>query len=267
MPRKVILSRKGFDSKSGGWPSFIYGNRLVSLPIPGGGSGIFYNQLQFDSNTPLSVVMQQVGIAPYNECHLDPDLQQSFHAERPKNWKAAFGQADQFEKRLKKYGVGTGDIFLFYGWFRAIRSVNGSYQYIKGAPNLHVIYGYMEMEEVFDLTDPGKKAPSYLVQHPHVVFREKYKNANRIYVGTNAGIFYFHDSLVLTRKGETRSRWELPSFFEKEPFMGARTIDQLPNANIGIDFRGRNNQELLITSTKEVVEWAEQLIQKNQVQK
>lgn len=49
MARKLILSRKGFDSSAGGKPSFIYGDRLISLPIPEeNNSGISYDQLRFD---------------------------------------------------------------------------------------------------------------------------------------------------------------------------------------------------------------------------
>lgn len=62
MTKKVILSRKGFDSSSGGKPSFIYGDRLISLPIPGEGSGIGYKDISFDQNTKLDKVMREVGI-------------------------------------------------------------------------------------------------------------------------------------------------------------------------------------------------------------
>jgi len=31
---KIILSRKGFDSSFGRYPSLIYENKLISLPIP-----------------------------------------------------------------------------------------------------------------------------------------------------------------------------------------------------------------------------------------
>jgi hypothetical protein len=115
MPRKVILSRKGFDSTAGGKPSFIFGDRLLSLPIPGNGSGIRYNELRFDNHTPLDLVMKDVGILSYTDCHLDPDLIKGIYHDRHPEWKPAFGQALKSEKRLKKEKVGETTFFFFMG--------------------------------------------------------------------------------------------------------------------------------------------------------
>ena len=43
---KIILSRKGFDSASGGCPSFIIGDKLISLPIPDEHTNLEYNNVQ-----------------------------------------------------------------------------------------------------------------------------------------------------------------------------------------------------------------------------
>jgi hypothetical protein len=43
---KIILSRKGFDSASGGCPSFIIGNKLVSLSIPDEHTKLKYNDVK-----------------------------------------------------------------------------------------------------------------------------------------------------------------------------------------------------------------------------
>lgn len=233
MPRKVILSRKGFDSSAGGKPSFIYGDRLITLPIPGeGGSGISYDQLRFDDQFTLQQVMRNVGIPDYRDCHLDPDLHHSTHPERHQQWKAAFGQAQQQETRLKNGKVGVGDVFLFFGWFKEIRKgSSGKFEYFQNAQNLHVIYGYLVVDEVFDLGDSKVKVPTHLRYHPHVVNRSSYGKKNRIYSGSDAGIFHCHKDLVLTRKGESRSRWELPGFFEKEEFGGKAESTRLPNGN------------------------------------
>lgn len=42
---KIILSRKGFDSASGGCPSFIIGDKLISLPIPDEHTDLEYNNV------------------------------------------------------------------------------------------------------------------------------------------------------------------------------------------------------------------------------
>jgi hypothetical protein len=121
--------------------------------------------------------------------------------------------------------------------------------------------------EVLDLGDLNVEIHDYLGRHPHVIQREKYKGSNRIYIGKHAGVFLFDESLVLTKEKETRSRWELPGFFADEDFKAGVTREKLINGNVKLTFRGRNEQELLITSTPEVVAWAENLIQANKIQK
>ncbi len=214
----------------------------------------------------LGQVMRQVGITAYTECHLDPDLYRPALPDRHANWRPAFGQAGNAETILANERVGEGDLFLFYGWFREIRFSENRYRYVRNAPDLHVIFGYLEVDEVIDLGNPLVAPADHLSRHPHVVFRQSYPAANRVYSGERAGVFHFHDSLVLTRRGETRSRWEMPSFFQHEPFKGAFTSFALANGNVGIDFTGRNNQELLISSTPEVIAWAETLIRSNRSQ-
>jgi len=204
--------------------------------------------------------MNEVGIADFQYCHLDPDLNYWTHSKRHKQWKAAFGQAGPQEARLQQGKVCVGDIFLFYGWFKQIRIKSGRYEYIKNSRNLHVIYGYMVVDEVFDLSNPKLEVPAHLDDHPHMVNRYTYGKKNRIYCGTDAGIFQYHKDLVLTRDGESRSRWELPSFFVNEAFGGKVERRRLPNGNVALDFIGRNSQELLITSSKPVLEWADKLI-------
>jgi hypothetical protein len=260
--RKVILSRKGFDKNAGGKPSFIFEDRLITLPIPGdGSSGISHDHLRFDDRISLQQVMRDVGIQAYQDCHLDPDLYHFVYPNRHAQWRPAFGQTGGQETRLQNNSVKEGDLFLFYGWFKQIRlGRSGRFEYIQNARNLHVIYGYLEVDEVFNLEDPKVQVPDYLHYHPHVVNRANYGRRNRIYTGIKAGLFKFHNDLILTRSGQTRSRWELPVFFENEQFAGGRTIQPLENGKIAVDFVGINNQELLITSSRSVVSWAEDII-------
>ncbi|MFC5452571.1 hypothetical protein ACFPOG_30665 [Paenibacillus aestuarii] len=264
MTRKVVLSRKGFDLSAGGKPSFIYGNRLITLPIPGDGtSGISYDRLRFDDQYSLQHVMREVGIPAYSDCHLDPDLHSATYSNRDDHWRPSFGQAEKQETRLKNGGVGPGDVFLFYGWFKEIqKGNNGRFQYVRNARDLHVIYGYMIVDSVLDLGDPKIEVPSYIQYHPHVMNRINYGKQNRIYSGIEAGLFQYHKDLVLTRQGESRSRWELPSFFAKEEFAAKVNRAKLPNGNVALDFIGRNSQELLITSSEQVLEWALNIIRR-----
>lgn len=80
---KVILSRKGFDSASGGYPSplIIEENRLVSLPIPEDNdandidTGVTYSNLMFNSSISYSDIIYDLNKKYFNNrfVHLDPD--------------------------------------------------------------------------------------------------------------------------------------------------------------------------------------------------
>ena len=55
---KIILSRKGFDSGSGGCPSPILPDgRLISLPIPVEGERLSYGDLSFDKGASYFDIM------------------------------------------------------------------------------------------------------------------------------------------------------------------------------------------------------------------
>ncbi|MEA2089068.1 MAG: hypothetical protein U9O55_04515 [Patescibacteria group bacterium] len=47
---KIILSRKGFDSAMGGYPSPIINKKIISMPIPEKNGSHSYNQLQIELN-------------------------------------------------------------------------------------------------------------------------------------------------------------------------------------------------------------------------
>lgn len=44
---------------------------------------------------------------------------------------------------LENQGVTVGDLFLFFGWFRQAEIVNERYRFVRKAPDLHVIYGWL----------------------------------------------------------------------------------------------------------------------------
>jgi hypothetical protein len=82
-----------------------------------------------------------------NKCHLDPDLDKGATA-RPEGWLPAFGQNSSAEGHLRKQRVAVGDLFLFFGWFRKAEQVDRKWHYVPGAPDRHVIYGYMQIGEI-----------------------------------------------------------------------------------------------------------------------
>lgn len=124
MISKVILSRKGFDSQAGGKPSPIYKNKFCSIPIPEVNSGINYDDLIFEPGASYLKLLLDLDVNYFTECHLDPDINPDL-IKRP-DWRPIFGQSDGAATRLKE--VGKDSLFLFYGWFKEIEKVNGTYR-------------------------------------------------------------------------------------------------------------------------------------------
>lgn len=227
---KIILSRKGFDSKSGGYPSPILPDgTLLSLPIPEDNTGIYYKDLKANNDMTYLDIMRQLGMNKYNEnstAHLDPDINCSIK-KRENGWEALYGQGGATLTHMKNHKVGVGDIFLFWGWFRnTIKTPNG----LKYDPNdkngKHIIYGYMEICDYKKIDDTLKEnCPSSYLEHPH--FKLNYLN-NTVYIGKDkfsygnintpgAGVFNkLGKDLILSFDTEKRSLWKLPLFFHPD---------------------------------------------------
>jgi hypothetical protein len=120
--------------------------------------------------------------------------------------------------------VGPGDLFLFFGWFRRVERMRRRWRFVVGAPDLHVIWGWMQIGQVLEVAagagdGPGGGAvPTWATYHPHVA-AAAHRSNNTLYVGAaddfGTGVFTRHDDrLRLTRDGERRSRWSLPAWFE-----------------------------------------------------
>lgn len=228
--RKIILSRKGFDTSTGGIPSWIYQGKTYSIPIPEAGSGMFYQDLKFDTQNSYLDVMRDLGVKCYSEAHLDPDIKQGILKDRTKSWKPAFGQHGAALSHLlqSQYAVQKGDLFLFFGWFKEIEKHKGKFQYVKDVPDIHLIYGYLEIGEIIEV--PSTNYPDYLASHPHLVFEEDYNRGNNcIFIAAEksswfenaagAGNFLHHPELMLSYlKGKPykRSLWALPAGFFKK---------------------------------------------------
>ena len=193
---KIILSRKGFDLSDGGIPSPIFGNELLSLPIP--------EKIDFrptNSNRPkytdlfyrgksYKEIIENLGsvrryqriIRDYNEyCHLDPDLSNRLsHAD----WKPAFGQCGSAEGHLRNHNVDKGDLFLFYGWFRQAQF--NTLKFDSKAQDLHVIFGYMQIDERLILDDDKNAKQRAQIEyplHPHTHMHQNIKNT--LYIPTD----------------------------------------------------------------------------------
>ncbi len=268
---KVILSRKGFDSGYGGQPSPILPDgTLLSFPIPIQGESINYGELFYNGKSYNDIIRElkpkTKKLQPATTLHLDPDLRRDIYPHRAENWKPIFGQSEAAQGALRNSNVTINDLFLFFGWFRQTELVNRKFQYKKGSPDLHVIYGYLQIGEIY--TDI-KTFPEYAKFHPHAA--ESYMNMknNCIYVASEklsftedlngADILKYKTNLVLTKDNMSRSKWSLPSFFR----------------NLNITYHDQNSfkenyfqsaargQEFVIEENNNILDWAKTLILDN----
>ncbi len=228
---KIILSRKGLDAQNGGIPSPILPNgRAQSLPIPEKSSltrpGVVYNDLQ-SGGVSLGQLIQDLSngrIPATTTAHLDPDLQAETCNRLP-GWRPLFGQEGAAQSHLAGQGVGMGDLFLYFGWFRQTEQVNGRYQFVHHAPNIHLLFGWLQVGEVWSIGTQPRRAPEWAAQHPHFLGRKAANNSvyvayNQLNLGNQpqpwpgAGVFArCQQNHKLTADHHTRSLWQLPPWF------------------------------------------------------
>lgn len=221
------------DSSIGGIPSPILPDgSFCSLPIPeldphSATKGTPYERIRVGDATFGSLVSQLTGgrISEDAAAHLDPDLD-PLAIDREPGWRPVFGQAGPAESHLVAAGVGPGDLFLFFGWFRQTVLANGRLRFEKGAPDIHALFGWLQIGERLSLTR-GDPPPPWAVQHPHCLGKP-YASQDSLYIsaehldlpgiaaGTIAGGGVgrrYSSSLSLTAPSENRSVWLLPEWF------------------------------------------------------
>jgi len=285
---KLILSRKGFDSSNGGFPSLILPDgRMVSLPIPEK-SKIRYSDLliEIDLNKKSKSTYKDFMEDLFRDkiksekrcqsieredqfCHLDPDIYKNI-IQRKLGWRGAFGQIDQAATHLENQKVQEGDIFLFFGWFRKTKLEDNKLIYDKiDEQGRHIIFGYMEIGEIIK---PSLATSYYdwLEGHPHL--EEKYlgqkQKTHTLYLAADYlslapglpgyGTFNFSEKLVLSKEGETKSKWNLPDIFRKTKISyhsNAWKEDYFQSVGRG--------QEFVMEATEEIKGWALSLITQN----
>ena len=263
---KVILSRKGFDSSYGGMPSPIMPNgELLSIPIPSKNDSICFTDISIGDQTLFQLIKQlkpKTKIKETYRLHLDPDLRSEW-IPRSIEWKPVFGQQNQSLSHLENQGVGIGDIFLFFGWFRkSEEDQNGTLRFVPNAPDLHVVYGYLQIGQIF--RNMNRLPESYLY-HPHSKYSISsnciYEAAQNLSVDERfpgSGVFSYDKSLVLTKKGETRSKWDLPEAFK----MLSISYHTKASFSNGIFHSAKKGQEFVFEDNQAVEQWALNIIKK-----
>jgi hypothetical protein len=197
---KIILSRKGFDSKSGGAPSPIIGGVPISLPIP---SGKYPSESTYGSvGLGDRVSMANSKWTADHHCHEDP----MFWEDR-----CAFGQTGAAQFHLKKRNVGVGDVFLFFGLFAEPCSRD----------RYHLIFGYLSVEKVIEVgrRPQGHEVSNTPRQHPHTIAKwdsgGEWDDNNTIYLGRGCRAKKAHATLRLTKPGGPTSHWVVPTWLRE----------------------------------------------------
>lgn len=275
---RIVLSRKGVDSSAGGLASPILNGSLVSLPIPSRHDEVKYANLKF-GKVSLGKVVEDLSngrVRSNRRVHLDPDILRSLYP-RKAGWRPIFGQGGSARSHLETCGVTVGDLFLFFGWFRDTVLRNGKYCYRPDAPDLHVIYGWLQVGAIIPCDDRQLSALPWLSYHPH--FHGRYGTAyiasDRLDLGTNTrhvqggGQFpSYKNCLRLTAPSSASRRvWQLPGWFyprdgcipltyhpDKKSFRRNGEHTTLESADRG--------QEFVVDSRDypEAVSWARRLI-------
>ncbi|NOY40890.1 MAG: hypothetical protein GXP26_03500 [Planctomycetes bacterium] len=246
---KIILSRKGFDSSSGGVSSPILPNgELISLPIPYEFSPTAFSEVAWKHRGDIGEIVASLTkgkIRSNKLCHLDPDLRRE-SIERQENWRPAFGQMGSEQSHLQNNGVTTGDLFLFFGLFRKADKLNTEWQFVRNEPPLHLIYGWLEIGEIVTVTSRETVLDRYpwLADHPHVNDLTQWKGDNVIYLPAKylsinvanherlpgAGLLRHHEQQILTAEAE-RHTSGCVSYWDISPWADNRGNEHLSRYN------------------------------------
>ena len=277
---KVILSKKGFDTNYGGYPSIIDGTNLYSLPIHDSNGLYRYKDLKLQNGKNMFEVVKPYYKNIYEKgnskpftadttCHPDPNLTNYFDAP---NFLGSFGQQGTAQSHLEKQNVSVGDLFVFFGWFNAVK--DGKFLKSNGK---HVIFGYLQVGEIIYTQGLNKAARQdfeikypWLKQQPH--WTDNPYNNNCIYVVApycsfdknikGYGTFEYAPKLDLTKPTATTVReWQIPALAGlKISSTGGRKVAPGGTITLPQTF----GQEFVIEESEKATEWAEELI-KNHV--
>jgi hypothetical protein len=226
---RIILSRKGFDSASGGCPSPIFPDgSMLAVPIPSEASPVTYHELRWRERElgPLVETLTNGRVRRTIGAHLDPDLRAEMRPRLP-GWIASLGQHRSAQGHLKRRQIGAGDLFLFWGLFRRFDEQRG-----WSGSRMHIIWGWLQVGKVASVDETvrvglSSKQWRWAADHPHLAFEPD--ASNTLYVAAErlklsetaarglpgAGVFEFYaPERQLTARGETKpSNWSLPLWF------------------------------------------------------
>ncbi|RIV82923.1 hypothetical protein D2V17_14050 [Aurantiacibacter xanthus] len=194
---RIVFSRKGFDSASGGGPSPIVAGRPVTLPIPAGAglSRTTYGALGLGDHAAKA---SRGRLGAGSLCHHDPMFLNG--------GKVLLGQCGAAQTHLANHGVRAGDVFLFFGLFRE-----------EGGKPHHRLFGYLRVDEVLPLAamDPARKAELAALGFPHALALHASSGNDTLYRGRGGQASYASDALRLTEHGASPTNWRVPEWLAK----------------------------------------------------
>ena len=264
--QKIILSRKGFDSSAGGKPSPIFPNgQMFSIPIPTKYSSHQTFEDIRKGDYSGADALRQVNankILSSGPCHYDPQLASQ---------EGLFGQVGKVQTELDKHSVSSGDLFLFFGWFRDYSQAERI--------DVHQIFGWLEIEKIIHGTSKIKDyCDSLNAKHPHAI--NDYSN-NALYVGKKTSVFSSNDlnvpgygefrktnsELVLTEMGKSRSNWIMPSEHfseEKNPRLFSNRLKWSGENDNRIQCKGYGQEFIIdVDENPSAIDWAKSIICEN----
>lgn len=238
---RIVFSRKGFDSASGGCPSPIIDGRPISLPIPTKRrSETTYDHLG------VGDIVERVTrgrITGAHLCHEDPMFAEG---------RCAFGQTGAAQSHLSKHGVGAGDVFVFFGLF----SEEGT------GVRHHRVFGFLKIEEVTALGSlpSADKMAGFPRRHPHTI--GEWNGNNTVYLGEGSRCQAASPELRLTKAGEPVSLWQVPPWLRG----AGTTYHGNPERWVGKDSLkvvGRGQEFVTeVESQPSALEWLDHIITK-----
>lgn len=233
---KVVLSRKGFDSSNGGMPSLIMPNGdMVSMPIPSDDT-MRYDKLRYGEKSYLQILKELRSQFYLKTCHADPDLASNRYLKIPEGWRPSFGQRGAAASHLMKtVRLAPGDLFLFFGNFRWVETVNGRYRFMKNTGcfrkdrEIQAIWGWLQVGHVLD--DPKVIAKEY-PWHPHSARFRREDPTNILIVPTDkltflpdlpgSGVFPYSRDRVLTQDGASKGTWRFNEVYDEGALISRR---------------------------------------------
>ena len=199
---------------------------MISIPIPDERAKVRYRDIKKPEPGFARLVrdLSKGKLKGSERVHLDPDLDPDA-LPREAQWQALFGQHGAAQSHLHSHNVGEGDVFLFFGWFRQVELYRRRWRYVAGAPDQHIIFGWMQVESVESAREIKQSEEcSWAHYHPHCLAEFSgsnviYKASKQLKLSRNniagAGFFrHYHERLCLTSEGKNRSHWKLPGWMD-----------------------------------------------------